>query len=110
MPANTPVTLAKPCNTCPRNMVTLDVRSYTRDQCLAIPGYTNGNGDLGNLLGVPCGYGFFKGVVGNVPCSACTGNTTTLVTTAISLDNCSGEKCSMSVYWMLYSLLTAAAW
>jgi hypothetical protein len=100
MPTNTPTSLAKPCNTCPRNIITLDVRRYSISQCLAPPGYTNVTTELGNVMAAPCGYGAYQGVAANVACTACTGNTTTLVTTAISLENCTGKSQASAALYM----------
>lgn len=97
MSEDTPVRLAKPCDTCPRDMTTLGVRSSNRSECIALPGYTVQEiPELNITVAVPCAQGSYKGGLGNEACTPCPSNTNTPSVGATSITQCTGERSNMS--------------
>jgi hypothetical protein len=91
MSTDTPALYARPCETCPRFMTTLQPLSTSFSACRAIPGYTPWN-NTEAVIGVPCAIGFYKPTLSNDNCTQCPAYTSTLRTASISVNNCTGEQ------------------
>jgi hypothetical protein len=82
---------ARPCDTCPRSMTTLQPLSSNRSDCRAVAGYTAVVGSQPPSAAVACDIGYYKPTIGNEACTMCPSNTSTLSTASISIANCTGE-------------------